>query len=134
MPTTNVLGRDIPIRDGPKSIVSFSSGARGPQEAGRYALWTAILKADRDGVVRGYTIRSLESLPPGARYDRHPDDPRYHDMREGLKDCAYITPASVAEIESWLQGHRKDAAFASEAEVGGAKYRIEGLRLVPVNP
>jgi hypothetical protein len=117
------------VHDGQKSLVTFTCGARGSQEAGRYAFWTGILRVE-NGIEQGYTVRSREHLRPGERDDVPPDDPHFDDVRQGLRDCLFVRPASLPEIESWLQGHRTDAAFATEADVGGKRYRVEGLRLV----
>ena len=119
------------VHDWQMSLVTFTNGARGLQEAGRYAFWTGILRVE-NGVENGYTVRSREHLRPGERDDVPPDDPHHDDVRQGLRDCLYVRPASLSEIESWLQGHRTDAAFATEVEVGGERYRVEALRITPL--
>ena len=114
------------------SLVTFTDGARGLQEAGRYAFWTGVLQVEIGGE-QGYTVRSRDHLRPGERDAVPTDDPHYDDVRQGLRDCLFVRPASLSEIESWLQGHRKDAAFASEAEINATNYRVEKLRLVPIS-
>ena len=132
METTEIGGRSVPVLDGPKSVVTFTGGAKGAHEAGRYAFWFAVYRRDEDGSIRGHVGRALEHLPPGERFNRHPDNQVYDKMRENLKTCECVAPAVVAVIEQWLADHRKDAAFATDAEVGGKKYRVDGAKLVRV--
>lgn len=129
MSKTEIGGRMVPVKDGPRSIVTFSAGAKGPHEAGRYAFWFALYDRSRGA---GHVGRGAEDGDPGERFRRHPEDPVYDKMRADLASCEFVAPAPVEAIEHWLQTHRKDAAFAVEAEVGGRRYRIVDCKLAPI--
>lgn len=123
---TNIGSRVVPVEDGPPSIVVFTGGANGPDEAGRYAFWTAVCE---DGALT--FGRALEGMPPGERFSRMEGDPAYADHWAVASRAAFIRPSTAGEVQAWCQGHRRDAAFADEAEIGGQRHRVK-IRIVRV--
>lgn len=128
MAETEIGGRMVPVMDGPRSIVTFSGGAKGPHEAGRFAFWFAVFDSAKGA---GHVGRGAEDGDPGERFRRHPEDPLYDQMRKELAGCEFVAAAPVEVVEYWLREHRKDAAFAIEAEIGGQRYRVADCKLIP---
>jgi hypothetical protein len=126
MEKTKIGAREIPIRRGAKTIVRFSGGNGGPAEAGDWEFWTVV------GPERGGDIgRCRAGADPGERWRRMEGAKGYEKLYAWASTSAqYMRPASVAEVEVWLNKNQKDARFAEAAQVDGkemalaAKYRL----------
>ena len=126
MSKTRIGARDIPIKDGRKTVVRFSGGKGGPEEAGAWEFWTVV------GPERGGDIgRCREGGDPGERWRRMDGAKGYEKLYAWACTVAqYMRPASAAEVEVWLNKNQKDASFVESVEVDGkamtlsAKYRL----------
>ena len=126
MDKTRIGTRDIPIKDGRKTLVRFSGGKGGPEEAGEWEFWTVV------GPERGGDIgRCRAGADPGERWRRMEGAMGYEKLYAWASSAAqYMRPASVAEVEVWLNKNQKDARFVESVHVDGqemtlsAKYRL----------
>ena len=126
MQKTKIGARDIPIKDGRKTLVRFSGGNGGPGEAGLWEFWTIV------GPERGGDIgRCREGADPGERWRRMAGAQGYEKLYAWATSAAqYMRPSSAAEVEVWLNKNQKDARFVESVQVAGedmaiaAKYRL----------
>ena len=126
MSKTRIGARDVPIKDGRKTLVRFSGGKGGPDEAGVWEFWTVV------GPERGGDIgRCRDGADPGERWRRMDGVKGYEKLYAWATTAAqYMRPASAAEVEVWLNKNQKDARFVESVEVDGkamtlsAKYRL----------
>jgi hypothetical protein len=117
---TNIGGKAVPVRAGPKTIVHFSGGMHGLKEAGRWAFWT----------VKGSDKKSLT----GRCRPNEDAGKRFRDMETRpieknawlwvIKYAQHVRPALRKDVSRWLDKHPEDAGFAKSAVVGGKKLRV----------
>ena len=126
MDKTKIGEREVAIKRGPKTIVRFSGGKGGPEEAGEWEFWTVV------GPERGGDIgRCRAGADPGERWRRMAGAKGYEELYAWASSVAqYLRPASAAEVEVWLNKNQKDARFVESVEVEGremtlaAKHRL----------
>jgi len=126
MEKTKIGEREVPIKPGAKTIVRFSGGNGGPEEAGEWEFWTVV------GPERGGDIaRCRAGGDPGERWRRMQGAKGYEELYAWASSMAqYMRPASTAEVEVWLNKNQKDARFVEAVQVDGqemavaAKYRL----------
>lgn len=135
-----VRGLTVPVADG-VTLVRFSCGENGIEEAGDYHFWCAF-GTDQFG---DWTIsgRALASLPPEDRFtrmeferlvsnrsgDKHnsiDDRAVYEALWRRLPTIKGIRPASYREVAAWMCGHRPDAIYAEPNWICQGKA-IDGL-------
>ena len=113
---TEISGRHVELRGGPRAVVTFTAGRAGPHEAGYWEFWVAV------GGMNRVTARCRVGADPGERFRRSaPSD------EAGLAFVTptdYLQPAGRAEVERWLDEHADDAQHASVAQVGGKALRV----------
>ena len=120
METTKIAGRDVPIKPGPKTIITFSGGRGGPSEASRWEFWKA------RGPAGGVTARCREGEDPGKRFRDMDGAPGYESSWATARVADHLRPATAKEMEAWLNDNSKgkDAPHAESGEVGGMKVRV----------
>jgi hypothetical protein len=131
MEKTTIAGREVPIKQGPKIVVSFSGGKVGAEEAGPWEFWVLVGK---DG--RGTIGRCHPGSDPGERWRRMEGARGYERHWEKAQSAEYLRPASVADVEVWLNepSHQRDARFAESVEIDGKamtivrSYRLESAK------
>jgi hypothetical protein len=131
MEKTTIAGREVPIKQGPKIVVSFSGGKVGAEEAGPWEFWVLVGK---DG--RGTIGRCHPGSDPGERWRRMESARGYERHWEKAQSAEYLRPASVADVEVWLNepSHQRDARFAESVEIDGKamtivrSYRLESAK------
>jgi hypothetical protein len=124
--TVQVRGQDVPLSAG-ITLVRFSCGENGVEEAGDYHFWSAFGKdAFGDWTISG---RALHSLPPEDRFtrmelerlvsnkpgDKHnslEDRAVYEALWRRLLTIKGIRPASYREVANWMASHKSDAIYA----------------------
>ncbi len=116
--TTRIAGRDIPIADGGLSVVHFSMGKSGADEAGDWEFWSAF-----DGS-RSVTGRCRQGVDPGERFRRMEGLEDYEDAWEIARSALCVRPAVEKSIVGWLNSHREDAQFAEFCQIGSRKLRV----------
>jgi hypothetical protein len=111
--TTNIGGRDILVRDGPRSTIYFSGGRAGPHEAGDYEFWTA------EGPKGKTWARSRKGTDAGERFRRMEHRPNEESGFEIARAANQIRPATCSEIERWINSESKklDAPHAKSGHV-----------------
>ena len=120
MSNTRIGARDIPIKDGRKTLVRFSGGKGGPEEAGDWEFWTVV------GPERGGDIgRCRAGGDPGERWRRMDGAKGYEKLYAWACTAAqYVRPASAAEVEVWLNKNQKDARFVESVQVAGEEMTL----------
>lgn len=124
--TVTVGGKSIPLA-ADRTIVEFTSGENGPQEAGRYCFW-CLYGEDEFGP---WTCsgRALDSLPPEDRFERFAkerlrefggsnlhnsaaDRAAYEAMWRRLPSAKGMRAATYREVAHWMATHMEDAIYA----------------------
>lgn len=124
-----IAGRTVPIRPGKKTVMSFTGGKGGPEEAGLWELWTLIAPPWKD------RARIRADQDPGERWRRMEGTPGYEHSWEIAKKVEYLRPASAKDVVDWLNSHLKDAEFADWCEIDGQRFKVTPAphRLEPVS-
>ena len=125
--TTTIAGRDVPIEPGPRTIIRFSGG-RGANEEGDWEFWTAVgpIEAMKDGTParKKTAARCRPGADPGERFLRMEGAPGYERGWAIARVAEFLRPATIGELERWLDEHPDDARYAEAGEVGGDKVRV----------
>jgi hypothetical protein len=124
MTTTKIDGRPVPIEPGSKTIISFSAGRRGPDEAGKWEFWTLM------GPAGAAVIRCQEGADPGESFCRMTGQGEHASPWRKSRFTDHLHPATIDELESWMNTHPECVPHAKTGELGGAKVRVvkEGRR------
>jgi hypothetical protein len=124
METTNIANRDVPIKPGAKTTVTFS-GEKGTDEAGAWEFWALVTSNWID------VGRCRAGDDPGERWRRMGGEKGHERSAELAKRAEYLRPATARELEGWLNSHLKEAKFAESCQVAGQameitpQYRLE---------
>ena len=117
MPTTRIDGQPIPIEPGPKTIISFSGG-ESPGRTGRWEFWTLMGPS-------GAAVTSChEGADPGERFSRMGGQRELQYLARKSRFAFQLHPATVDELESWMNSHPEHVPHARSGELGGAKVRV----------
>jgi hypothetical protein len=115
---TEIAGRYIEMHGGPRSVVTFSAGRAGPQEAGDWEFWTAVRGTDR------YVIRCRAGADPGERFRQMEGVPAYQGPWEIGSRAQYLQPALLDEVQLWLDTRAEDAVHVRRADIGGRTLEV----------
>ena len=118
MTETTIDGRPVSIEPGSKTIISFSEGRGGPDEAGRWEFWTLM------GPAGAVVTRCHEGADPGECFSgkRGPRENERPWKKSRFAD--QLHPATIDELESWMNTHPEYIAHAKSGELGGANVRV----------
>lgn len=126
MRSTKINGRDIPILPGEAIGVSFAPGSPYPGDEGNWSYWTLF----KD--YRGITGR-WKGDDPGERFRRMEGDPVHADAWSFACVATTLRPATRKEVESWLDTHLIEAAYAGTFQQGSMSGKVvqtpDGYRL-----
>jgi len=118
MTKTKIAGRPVPIEPGPKTIISFSGERSGPDRAGRWEFWTLM------GPAGAAVTRCHEGVDPGERFCRMEGQRKYESLWKKSRSSDQLHPATIDDLESWMNTHPEFVPFAKSGELGGAKVRV----------
>jgi hypothetical protein len=119
-PSTDIAGRLVPIGRGIPSVVRFAGGRLGEREAGVWQFWTAV-----DDLERRITTRCREGRDPGERFRATETRPQEHDSWLVVSRAKVIRPATMQEVNGWLQAHPADAPYAESGRIGDKSVRVD---------
>lgn len=146
--TTRVGKYAVPVKGIHPTLVFFVAGARGKQERGVYAFWTAVLKRPYVNRERTCVARARILLPPGERFERMRRERRTarsavargvyafwweQAFRQG-EGIAYIRPSSLREVQRWSQTHAPDMTHAVRLQIGPPRPAITAPTPSPPPP
>jgi len=118
MTRTEIDGRLVTIEPGTKTIISFSAGRGGPGEAGRWEFWTLM------GPAGAVVTRCHEGADPGECFCRMKGLREYGRTWKKSRFAEQLHPATVDELESWMNTHPDYVPHAKFGEIGGVKVRV----------
>jgi hypothetical protein len=110
---TSIDGRTVSIEPGPKTIISFSGG-----RGGRLEFWTLMGPS-------GAAVTSChEGADPGERFCRMKRQRECQSRWKRSRFADQLHPATIDELESWMNSHPEHVPHARSGELGGAKVRV----------
>jgi hypothetical protein len=118
MTKTTIDGRSVPIEPGSKTIISFSRGNDDPSEAGRWEFWTLM------GPTGATVTRCHEGADPGESFCRMKGQREYKSPWKRSRFADQLHPATLDELESWLNTHPECVPHAKSGELGGAGVSV----------
>jgi len=121
MDTTTIAGRVVPVRVGPRTVVTFLGNCDPDDPAGDYDFWTI-----SDGK-SGLTGRRLAGNDPGDRFRMMEGKPGYETAWAIACAAVRIAPASDEHVISWLNSHPNEATCATKCRVNGADMEVVKL-------
>lgn len=114
---TNINGRDIPVLGGDCIAITFAPGSPYQGDEGTWRFWTAF---NHQGAV---TAR-WKGEDPGERFRRMKGDPVHAEAWALACDAIALRPATQVEVESWLDIHPVESAFAGDYQVASKTGRV----------
>ena len=118
MTKTRINGQPVPIEPGSKTIISFSGGSSSPGEACRWEFWTLM------GPAGAAVIRCHEGADPGESFCPRNGQGEHFRLRKKSRFADQLHPATIDELESWMNTHPDCVPHARTGELGGAKVRV----------
>jgi hypothetical protein len=120
MATTKIAGRDVPVDDGPRTIINFWVARGGAEEAGPREFWTA------EGLAKGSIACCRPNVDPGEPFRRAEMLPADHAGWETARHATRLRPATAREVVAWLNAHPEDRPATMPHHVRGQNVRIDG--------
>ena len=115
---------------GHATIVKFTGGAHGRNEAGYFAFWTAKLRRpvsiSQRSPIKKIIGRALVGLDCSERFNRMREASKkdrnaanraiyrmlFHEAMKKGSNVALIRPSTTAEVRKWMKSHSSDAKYA----------------------
>lgn len=120
MAATKITDRDVPVEDGPRTIINFWVAKGGAEEAGPREFWTA------EGPGRGSVACCWPGVDPGEPFRRAETLPADHTGWETARHATRLRPAMAREVVAWLNAHRQYRPATMPHQVKGKAVRIDG--------
>ena len=120
MATTTIANRDIPIDDGPKTIINFWVDKGDTEEYGSWELWTA------EGSKKVCTACCRSGTDPGAPFRRAEMSASDRAGWEIARHAARVRAATAREVVVWLKAHRDYSPAGMAHQIRGKDVRIDG--------
>jgi len=120
MATTKIADRDVPVDDGPRTIINFWVAKAGIEEAGPREVWTA------EGPIKGSIACCGPNVDPGEPFRRAEMLPADHTRWETALHATRLRPATAREVVAWLNAHRQYRPATMPHQVMGKAVRIDG--------
>jgi hypothetical protein len=118
MDTTTIAGRVVPVRAGPRTVVTFLGNCDPADPAGDYDFWII-----SDGK-SAFTGRRLAGNDPGDRFRMMEGKLGYERAWAVASAAVTIAPASAEHVISWLNSHPNEAACATKCRVYSADMQV----------
>ncbi len=116
--TTRIAGRTVPVEPGDVTTCRFSAGHHGKSEAGEWEFWTIYNDTSR------FSARCRAGRDPGERFRRMERPEGYEKHWEVASTAKGIQPATLEEVNGWLDGHSDDAKHAVSCRVGSERWKV----------
>lgn len=122
MATTKIAGRDVPIEDGPKTIINLWIDRGDTEEYGSWEFWTA------ENPTKGSTACCRPGVDPGKTFRRAEMLASDRAGWEIARHAARVRPATAREVVVWLNAHPHHSPAAMLHQIRGNDVRIDGQK------
>jgi hypothetical protein len=118
---TEIDRRQVPVLDGPRTVVYFSVGCNPHDHVGNYEFWTV-----GNSTANFYGRWPEGKDDPGARAREMEGKPDYKPYWAIAKTATLVEPTSAFDLIKWLndRNHAKDAPCAKHATIHGQHLAV----------
>jgi hypothetical protein len=118
---TTIADRQVPVEDGPRTVVSFSAGCEKRDKEGNYDFWT--LKNETGYLLVG---RWPAGAPPGERFRHMEHNPADAPGWKDAQTAILLRSAAANELIDWLndEAHAHDAPCATHGIILGMPMTV----------